>query len=222
MPSPITKEIYQVGGGGLTASEDAAIYLLYIDGQAAIVDAGCGHATRRLLENIRHCGVPEAAIEYLLITHCHYDHTGGAAELKAHLGLKVVAHHLDAPYLEKGDPEVTAASWYGEILTPVSVDIKLDKHTQSIRLGQRDITAIHLPGHSPGSLVFQVDSDGQSVLFAQDVHGPIHPDLLSDPGAYQASLKEMLNLNVDILCEGHYGIFRGKDTVRDFIGSFII
>ncbi len=198
MITPITKEIYQVGGDGLTASEDAAIYLLYIDGQAAIVDAGCGNATRRLLENIRHCGVPEKAIEYLLITHCHYDHTGGAAELKKRLKLNVVAHHLEAPYLEKGDPEVTAASWYGATLTPVSVDIKLKQHTQSIRLGQRNITAIHLPGHSPGSLVFQVESEGQSVLFAQDVHGPIHPDLLSDPRAYQTSLKEMLNLKDDI------------------------
>ncbi len=33
--------------------------------------------------------------------------------------------------------------------------------------------------------------------------------------------KEMLDLNADILCEGHYGIFRGKGKVRDFIGSFM-
>jgi len=69
--------------------------------------------------------------------------------------------------------------------------------------------------------IYQVDSEGQTVLFAQDVHGPIHPDLLSDQDAYQASLKQMLDLNVDILCEGHYGIFYGKGKVRNFIGSFI-
>jgi len=33
--------------------------------------------------------------------------------------------------------------------------------------------------------------------------------------------KEMLDLNADILCEGHYGIFYRKGKVRDFIGSFI-
>jgi glyoxylase-like metal-dependent hydrolase (beta-lactamase superfamily II) len=69
--------------------------------------------------------------------------------------------------------------------------------------------------------IYQVDSEGQAVLFAQDVHGPIHPDLLSDPYAYQSSLKEMLDLNADILCEGHYGVFNGKDVVRDFIRSFM-
>ena len=49
----ITKEIYQVGGGGFTAPEDAAVYLLHMGGRAAIVDAGCGNATEKLLNNIR-------------------------------------------------------------------------------------------------------------------------------------------------------------------------
>ena len=81
--------------------------------------------------------------------------------------------------------------------------------------------AIHMPGHSPGALVYQVVSEGKKVLFGQDVHGPVHPDLLSDPDAYQNSLKKMLELNADILCEGHYGIFNGKAAVREFISSFM-
>jgi glyoxylase-like metal-dependent hydrolase (beta-lactamase superfamily II) len=221
MTSAITKDIFQIGGDGFTSAGDAAVYLIYMDGRAAIVDAGCGHATDRLLENIRDCKVPEAAIDYLLITHCHFDHTGGAAELKERLGLKIVAHHLDAGYLERGDQDVTAASWYGARLKPVLVDIKLTQQTQTIRLGQADITAVHVPGHSPGSVVYQVTSEGQRVLFAQDVHGPIHPDLLSDPAAYQSSLKQMQALNADILCEGHYGVYYGQDAVKDFIGSFM-
>lgn len=217
----ITKEIYQVGGSGFTAAEDAAVYLICADGRAAIVDAGCGNATGTLLENIGKCRVPDEAIDYLLITHCHFDHTGGAAELKERLNLKVVAHARDAEYLEKGEQHVTAASWYGAVLKPVPVDIKISEPTETIFLGHREITAIHLPGHSPGSLVYQVVSEGQTVLFAQDVHGPIHPDLLSNPDAYQDSLKKMLDLNADILCEGHYGIFKGKAAVRDFITAFI-
>lgn len=217
----ITNEIFQIGGSGLSAPEDAAVYLIHMDGRAAIVDAGCGNATEKLLENIRRCNVPETVIDYLLITHCHFDHTGGAAELKAHLGLKLVAHVRDAVFLEKGDQEVTAASWYGSVLEPLPVDIKITNPQEIIHLGNREISAIHLPGHSPGSLVYQVVSEGQKVLFAQDVHGPIHPDLLSDPVAYQDSLKKMLELNVDILCEGHYGIFNGKAAVREFITSFM-
>jgi len=217
----ITEEIFQIGGSGFSAPEDAAVYLIYMDGRAAVVDAGCGNATEKLLDNIHACNVPDEVIDYLLITHCHFDHTGGAAELKKRLDLKIVAHVQDAEYLEKGDQMVTAASWYGAVLKPVSVDIKLGKPVETICLGNREITALHMPGHSPGSLVYLVNSEGRKILFGQDVHGPIHPDLLSDPVAYQDSLQGLLDLNADILCEGHYGVFHGKEKVREFITSFI-
>ena len=48
----ITKEISQIGGSGFTAPEVAADYLIHVDGRAAIVDAGCGNATEKMLENI--------------------------------------------------------------------------------------------------------------------------------------------------------------------------
>ncbi len=217
----ITRHISQVGGSGFTDSADAAVYLIHINGHAAIVDAGCGGSIDRLLHNIRSCNVSPDSIEYLLLTHCHFDHTGGAAQLKAQIDLKIVAHELDARYLETGNQEVTAASWYGSTLQPVSIDIKLRKPEETIRLGPHEIVATHLPGHSPGSVVYRVESDGQVVLFGQDVHGPIHPDLLSDAGDYQASLQKMLDMNADILCEGHFGVYRGKDKVRKFIRSFM-
>ncbi len=78
-----------------------------------------------------------------------------------------------------------------------------------------------MPGHSPGSLVYVMESEGLKVLFGQDVHGPIHPSLLSDRRDYIRSLNLMISLQADILCEGHYGIFRGKKEVADFIESFL-
>ncbi len=217
----ITDDIFQVGGSGFTAPEDAAVYLISVDGQAAIVDAGCGNAIDKLLENIRRCGVVDESIDYLLITHCHYDHTGGAAALKQQLGLKVVAHEKDAVFLEKGNQKVTGASWYGSVLKPFKIDVRLTRSEEVILLGAHPVTALHVPGHSPGSVVYLMESGGQKVLFAQDVHGPIHPDLLSDPVKYQRSLKRMVELDADILCEGHFGIFRGKEHVREFIRSFM-
>ena len=50
----ITGEIDQVGGDQLTAPGDAAIYLINFDGHAALVDAGCGGALPRLMDNIFH------------------------------------------------------------------------------------------------------------------------------------------------------------------------
>ena len=89
-----------------------------------------------------------------------------------------------------------------------------------ILLAEREIQVIHIPGHSPGSLAYLVESEGKRVLFAQDVHGPIHPALLSNRADYQASLRRLLALQADILCEGHYGVFVGQANVAAFIDGF--
>jgi len=217
----ITSEIYQVGGGDLTAPEDAAIYLINSDGHAALIDAGCGGNEAALFNNIKACGVQPEQIEYILITHCHYDHTGGASTLKEMLECEIIAHELDARFLEEGNGEVTAASWYGSGMIPLYVDRKLKASKEEITLGNKTIEAIHVPGHSPGSVVYLTESDGKKVLFGQDVHGPLHPDLLSDEKDYHNSLNLMVSLGADILCEGHFGVYRGKDSVAEFITSFL-
>jgi len=217
----ITDEVFQVGGGAMTSYEDAAIYLIRFGGDAALVDAGCGKEVNRLFDNIGECGVEPSKIRYLLITHCHFDHTGGIEAIRDKTGCKVVAHALEAPYMENGDSVVTAANWYGTFFPPTTIDIKLEGDRSDIELGGRKITAVHTPGHSPGSVVYLTESDGLKVLFAQDVHGPLHENLLSNAKQYNRSLELLLTLDADILCEGHFGVFRGKEEVVDYIESFL-
>jgi glyoxylase-like metal-dependent hydrolase (beta-lactamase superfamily II) len=221
MVMQITDEIFQVGGSGLSSMEDAAIYLIHFGGHVALVDAGCGRIQERLFKNIRDLGIGLEQIEYLLITHCHFDHTGGIRGIKERTHCKVVAHALEAPFLEQGDNMVTAAKWYGSSLEPIEIDIKLRGDEEEIDLGGRGIKAIHTPGHSPGSVVYTTESEGLKVLFGQDVHGPLDPSLLSNREDYMKSLNLLLSMEADVLCEGHFGIFRGKEEVANFIRSFL-
>ncbi|RLB19079.1 MAG: MBL fold metallo-hydrolase [Deltaproteobacteria bacterium] len=217
----ITKEIFQVGGGGLSAPGDAAVYLIKVNDEAGLVDAGAGQATDRIIQNIRDTGVNPEQIRYLLITHCHFDHTGGVRDIKKYSRCQVIAHELEAPFLEQADQVVTAAKWYGARLEPFVVDRKIKGAKGQIILGDRVIEAVHIPGHSPGSMAFLMESEGKKVLFGQDVHGPLDSSLLSDRKKYIQSLKLLLSLEADILCEGHYGIISGKEKVKEFISSFI-
>ena len=217
----ITGEIHQVGGRGLTAPEDAAIYLLSVAGEAALIDCGCGQATDLLLANIEAAGVAPASIRRLLLTHCHFDHTGGAAQLRRLLGCSTVAHELDAPFIEAGDDEVTAATWYNSRLTPCPIDRKLAADKDMVIVGGRPIEAIHIPGHSPGSVAYLVESGGRRIVFAQDVHGPLDESLRSNAADYQRSLQTLIRLRADVLCEGHYGIFEGREEVAAFIRRFV-
>lgn len=217
----IKNNLWQVGGSGLTDPSDAAIYLVRFGDKAALIDAGCGQGHARLRQNIAECLGPNEQLEYLLLTHCHFDHTGGAEAVRREFGCRIVAHELDAVYLESGDSEVTAASWYGSQFEPLTIDVKLQGDQTILTIGDGNMTAIHWPGHSPGSVVYTTHMDGHLVLFGQDVHGPIHPALLSDGKQYQTSLRKLADLQADLLLEGHFGIFRTRNEVLEFIRSFM-
>jgi glyoxylase-like metal-dependent hydrolase (beta-lactamase superfamily II) len=218
----ITSEVYQIGGPGLSAAEDAAVYLVAFGGaHAALIDAGCGSSTAQLMANVEACGVDCSLLGDLFLTHCHFDHAGGAADLQARWGLRVVMHALDAPYVETADPTVTAAAWYGAAMPAFRPDRLLAGERETLFIGERPLEAIHVPGHSPGSVVYLLHSDGYRILFGQDVHGPLHPSLKSDPAAYRQSLHQLLALEADILCEGHFGVIEGPDRVAAFIHRFL-
>jgi glyoxylase-like metal-dependent hydrolase (beta-lactamase superfamily II) len=217
----ITSNIYQVGGSGLSNPSDAAVYLISSENESVLIDSGTGKSTSRIIENIKNAGVNLQSIKYLFLTHCHYDHTGGAQKIRELCGCSIVAHELDAVYLEKGDSGVTAASWYGTDMEPLKIDIKVKGNSKDFNAGDLDVHFSHTPGHSPGSSVVTIKSDGQTVLFGQDVHGPLDNSLRSNLHDYKASLAFMLTLEADILCEGHFGVFKGKKKVADFIESYL-
>jgi len=221
MKATILSDLWQVGGPGFTSPDDAAVYLVRFGEKAALVDAGCGNGHESLKFNVDKYLPVGVEIEYLFLTHCHFDHTGGAEAVRNEYGCKTICSALDAVYLEGGDSEVTAASWYGSPMPPLAIDVKIENDEQTFQVGDGRMAAHQWPGHSPGSLVYTTEMEGQTILFGQDVHGPIHPSLLSDPIAYQASLGKLLALDADILCEGHFGVYRGKETVRKFIESFM-
>ena len=106
-------------------------------------------------------------------------------------------------------------------MTPLKIDHIIKGTGETFQFGRDKLTAYHCPGHSPGSVVYLTAIGANRVLFGQDVHGPLDASFLSDRGDYARSLKFMLGLNADILCEGHFGIYRGKENVQQFIRSYL-
>ena len=217
MTIKIRNNLWQVGGMELTDPSDAGVYLVRFGDKAALIDAGSGRGHSQLVRNIDECLESNTQLEYLLLTHCHFDHTGGARAVRDTYGCRIVAHELDAVYLESGDNRVTGTAMYGASIEPFSVDIRLQGKESTLSIGTGTVRAIHCPGHSPGSVVYTTEIDGELILFGQDVHGPIHSELLSDEEQYLASLARLEDLDADILLEGHFGIIESKKEVREFI-----
>jgi glyoxylase-like metal-dependent hydrolase (beta-lactamase superfamily II) len=213
----IMDSLWQVGGMELTDPSDAAVYLVRFGDKAALVDAGSGRGHSKLRESIAECLGPLVQLEYLLLTHCHADHTGGAQAVKEEYGCRIVAHELDAVYLESGDNRVVGSAWHGVRPASLVVDIRLQGPECVLPVGNGTVRAIHCPGHSPGSVVYTTEIEGKLILFGQDVHGPLHSDFLSDEGQYLESLTRLLELDADVLLEGHFGVIEPKEEVRAFI-----
>jgi glyoxylase-like metal-dependent hydrolase (beta-lactamase superfamily II) len=213
----ICESVYRVGGAGLSDDRDCLVYLVDL-GEPVLVDCGIGPGWSRVSDAIRDTGFEPGELAALVLSHCHVDHVGAAALVRRETGCRVIAHELDRAAIETGDPVRTAAAWYGVDCPPCPVDEIVTGASRVLSFAAGEITLLHAPGHTPGSMVVVFDGDaGERVLFGQDVHGPFSADFGSDRAAWRRSMADLLALEADVLCEGHFGVFLGRDRVREFI-----
>jgi glyoxylase-like metal-dependent hydrolase (beta-lactamase superfamily II) len=189
-------------------------------GELILIDTGAGWSVDKIVKNVESLGLGCKDLSKILLTHCHIDHIGGAPEIKRRFSSKIYTHHLDAPPIESGDPILTAANWYQTTFPPTPVDVKFNLPEEILMIGEQKIVCLHTPGHTPGSICIYLDKDGKRILFGQDLHGPILKEFGSNLEDYGRSTKKLLDLDADILCEGHFGIYKTKKDVRKYILSY--
>lgn len=212
--------VYAVGGPDLSGPEDAYVYLVDAKSSLVLIDAGVGYANSRIEDNIRSLGLEPAEVWHIIATHCHIDHIGGLCGWRDRYGCKIIAHELDRAGIEGENKELTAASMYGVDYKPVAVDVILKGEENQMLLGETDFHFLHTPGHTPGSISVYVDTPEGRVLFGQDIHGPFSPAWGSDMKDWQRSMRKLIDLKADILCEGHAGIYKGE-KIRKYIEGYL-
>lgn len=208
--------IWLVGGGSLSHSDDCLTYLV-AGPPVVLIDAGAHRSAVRILDNVADCGFDPQDIEYCLLTHCHVDHIGGALTVREITLCRLVAHEDDADAIESGDSALTAAGMYNIKLPRLPLDDLLYGAGGEFA----GLTWLHTPGHTPGSISLYVDTPDGRILFAQDVHGPFLEEFGSDIDLWRQSMEKLLALEADVLCEGHYGVYRGKQEVAGFIQNHL-
>ena len=212
----VCERVYLVGGPDQSDGRDCLVYLVDV-GDLVLIDCGCGAGWPRIKDNIAEAGLYASGIHTLILTHCHVDHIGAANAVREESGCRVVAHALDAGAIESGDPRKTAADWYNMKLPRTKVDLKIKGSEQKLGFRAGELEVIHTPGHTPGSMVVVLEQSDRKILFGQDIHGPFEDSFDSDIDAWRQSMLRLLALDAEILCEGHYGVFKPADAVRKFI-----
>lgn len=221
MPHRIYKNIYQVGGAAISDVRDGAVYLLDL-GELVLIDSGAGIGFEQTIRNIATIGFNPAEMSAVILTHCHMDHIGGAAQFRKNFGTTIVMHSLDAEIIERGDQHMTAAWCFGIYLKPFPIDVKLHGEKGQLSFGGNMINWIHIPGHTPGSIAIYFEIGGKRILFGQDMSAPLLEDFKCDPIAWRESIDKLLALDADILCDSHAGVFRPQHRARSYIQRSIM
>lgn len=197
----LTPRLYLVGSGevGLSDPDDCHIYLLDGGDEYALIDAGCGteRGIASLLANLAREGLDSARLRSVILTHWHFDHSGGAAYFREHHGCRVIAPVGERTYVEAGRDQATACA----------VDLAVE-HGDTLRVGDLTLQAICVPGHSEATTAYLVDTPEGRLLFAGDIvfaSGLI--GLINYPGSdltnYRDNIGRLADLGVDALLPGH-------------------
>jgi glyoxylase-like metal-dependent hydrolase (beta-lactamase superfamily II) len=150
--------IHRIDSGYLRAQMDA-IHLIVQDGRAAIVESGTTHAVPQVLAALSRVGLTPEAVDWVMLTHIHLDHAGGAGALlqalpRAHLLVhpRGVRHMCEPSRLWAASAavygEAFVAREYGQPV-PVAVErITEANEGRVVMLGGRPIEVAETPGHA--------------------------------------------------------------------------
>ena len=223
----LLKNVYRVCGPMYGSHQN--VYAVRSDSGLVLIDTGMGGDYEIVQKQLQYWELDHLPIRRVLLTHAHCEHSGLAWRYQEQ-GARIAAHEVEAQAVETGNDRTATYAFlhYGKYQTCPVVD-----HLQDGDQIEEDglvFTAIHAPGHSDGSLVYRLETEGQVVLFTGDT---VLADMLCresrlgwtggvdyDQDTYVQTLERLSHLAGDVVLPGH-GEICMKDGNLLLAGAFL-
>ena len=187
----------------------AASHLVVDGGRAAFVDTGTTHSLATLLYALEAKGIGRGDVDWVLTTHVHLDHAGGAGALMRELpNARCAVHPRGARHLAEPSKLIAGSmavygeeryrALYGEILPIDAARIFEAADGARIRLGGRELELIHTPGHALHHYCI-VDA-ANALIFSGDTFGISYRDFDVDGRAFIFPTTTPVHFDPDALC----------------------
>ena len=232
----MTKAIYQQLDHGIACIDAlyiepgiACLYALIHDGECAIIETGTNHSVPNIQASLTDLGVSLEQIRYVIPTHVHLDHAGGAGalmELAPNAELLIhprgARHMIDPARLIASSIQVYGEKafyeLYGDIVPIPEARVRIMEDGDSVMLGDRELRFTHLRGHADHHFcIFDTGSHG---WFSGDMFGvsykrqrfeagafvmPATTPTQFDPHLYAESIDRLSSTNPQRMFLTHYG-----------------
>jgi glyoxylase-like metal-dependent hydrolase (beta-lactamase superfamily II) len=225
----ISSHVHLVGSEqfGLSHPLDCNCYLIDGGSELGLIDAGLGLGYEDILANITNAGFQLERLRYVVMTHSHIGHWGGADAIRRRTGAKVWAPENGVRGMTalKDDISIQTNLRFGRypagfVPQPCEPD-RTFTGADRINIGDCELRVISTAGHTKDSTCFLFEDNGSRGLLTGDVvfySGKI--GLLNLEGCslsdYRRDIRKLESLDIDMLLPGH-GVFvlrRGQKHIQ--------
>ena len=189
------------------------------EGVTVLVDTGMKSDYKSLVKNIKATGTPDSKLDYLLLTHTHFDHCRNASILKKSTSCQIVVHQSEARFVRDGYTPVPGGTnpftkfiskpgkaigkrWFG--YRAFEPDILANDQSVSL-LGISELQLLCTPGHTSGSVSLILN--GEIAIAGDALFGVFSNRVLSpfadDAAELVRSWKRLLDTGCSIYLSGH-------------------
>ena len=223
----------------------ACLYCVVHDDQVAIIETGTAHSLPYLKQFLSDLSLSADQVRYVVPTHVHLDHAGGAGVMMREFPqAQLVIHPRGARHMINPEKLISATRavygddvfdrLYGEIPAIDEQRVIRAEHLSSFKLAQREFIIIDTPGHAYHH--FCVVDPASSGIFTGDTFGLSYPELLYrghrfiiptstpshfDPAALHQSIDLMMSYHPDRMYLTHFGILPDPASLVDHYHSML-